>query len=127
MTRHKKLVSYFSGSVATALLGAAALTPAAAAPCQGPGAPTTTQTRCLTAVTIPGNPIRTFDISWVNPNRAEYYLSDRSNNGIDIIDTRTLTFKRTIAGFVGVKLNARTASRHTDAGSMPATATAPSR
>ena len=44
MTRYRKLVSYFSGTVATALLGAAALTPAAAAPCTGPGAPTTTQT-----------------------------------------------------------------------------------
>jgi hypothetical protein len=106
MTRHRKLVSYFSGSVATALLGAAALTPAAAAPCTGPGAPTTTQTRCLTAVTIPGNALRSFDISWDNPRRAEYYLGDRSNQGIDIIDTRTLTFKRTIGGFVGIKLNA---------------------
>ncbi len=104
MTRYKKLVSYFSGTVATALLGVASLTPAAAAPCTGPGAPTTTQTHCVTAVLIPGNPIRTFDISWVNPDRAEYYLGDRSNNGVDIIDTRTLTFKRTITGFVGVAL-----------------------
>jgi hypothetical protein len=104
MTRYRKLVSYFSGTVATALLGAAALTPAAAAPCTGPGAPTTTQTRCLTAVTIPGNPLRSFDISWTDPKRAEYYLGDRSNQGIDVIDTRTLTFKRTIGGFVGIKL-----------------------
>jgi hypothetical protein len=87
-----------------ALLGLAVST-ALAGPCTGPGAPTTTQTQCLTAVQIPGNPIRSFDISWVNPDRAEYYLGDRSNNGIDIIDTRTLTFKRTITGFVGVKLN----------------------
>jgi hypothetical protein len=101
MTRYTKLVSYFSGTVATALLGAAALTPAAAAPCTGPGAPTTTQTRCLTAIMIQGNPLRTFDISWVNPDRAEYYLGDRSNKGVDVIDTRTLTFKRTIGGFVG--------------------------
>jgi hypothetical protein len=110
MTRYRKLVSYFSGTAATALLGAAALTPAVVSPasalvdppaCQGPGAPTTTQTKCLTAITIPGNPLRSFDISWVNPDRAEYYLGDRSNSGIDIIDTRTLTFKRTIGGFVG--------------------------
>jgi hypothetical protein len=101
MTRYRKLVSYFSGTVATALLGAAA----AAAPCTGPGAPTTTQTKCLTAITIPGNPLRSFDISWTDPKRAEYYLGDRSNSGIDVIDTRTLTFKRTIGGFVGIKLN----------------------
>ena len=76
------------------------------APCTGPGAPTTTETECLTAVQIPGNPLRSFDISWVNPDRAEYYLSDRSNAGIDIISTKDNTFKRTIPGFVGIKLNA---------------------
>jgi hypothetical protein len=105
MTRYRSLVSYFSGTVATALLSAASLTPAAAAPCTGLGAPTTTQTKCVTAILIPGNPIRTFDISWVNPVRAEYYLGDPSNSGVDIIDTHTLTFKRTIVGFVGVALN----------------------
>ena len=90
------------------LFGAASLAASAAAfagPCTGPGAPASTQTRCLTAVQIPGNAIRSFDISWVNPDRAEYYLGDRSNSGIDVIDTRHLTFKRTIGGFVGVKLN----------------------
>jgi hypothetical protein len=77
----------------------------AVAQCQGPGAPTTTQTKCLTAIAIPGNPIRSFDISWVNPDRAEYYLADRSNKGIDIIDTRQNIFKKRIGGFVGIKLN----------------------
>jgi hypothetical protein len=105
MTRYKELVSYFSGTAATALLGAASLVPAAAAPCTGPGAPTTTQTKCLTAIAISGNPLRAWDISWVNPWRSEYYLADRSNSGVDIIDTRTLTFKRTIGGFVGVRLS----------------------
>src|SRR5690349_5428904 len=94
-------------SIAAVLSGAATLAAsgAAFAACTGPGAPTNTQTRCLTAVQIPGNPIRSFDISWVNPDRAEYYLGDRSNSGIDVIDTRHLTFKRTIGGFIGVKLN----------------------
>jgi hypothetical protein len=64
------------------------------------------ETRCLTAVQIPGNPLRSFDISFVNESRAEYYLSDRSNSGIDVLDTQHNTFKRTIGGFVGVKLNA---------------------
>lgn len=75
-----------------------------AGPCTGPGAPTDTQTECLTAVLILGHPLRSFDISWVNPNRAEYYLGDRSNAGIDIVDTEDNTFKRTIGGFVGIKL-----------------------
>src|SRR5229473_6645770 len=84
--------------LASALLGAASLatSSAALAACTGAGAPTNTQTKCLTAVQIPGNPLRSFDISWVNPNRAEFYLADRSNAGIDIIDTKSLKFQRTI-------------------------------
>jgi hypothetical protein len=76
-----------------------------AGPCTGPGAPTTTQTKCVTGIFIPGNPLRSFDISWVNPDRGEYYLGDRSNAGIDVIDTHTLKWKRTIGGFVGIVLN----------------------
>jgi hypothetical protein len=67
---------------------------ALAGPCTGPGAPTTTQTKCLTAVQIPGKPLRSFDISFVSPDRAAYYLADRSNAGIDIVDTQHHTFKR---------------------------------
>jgi hypothetical protein len=70
----------------------------AQAVCSGPGAPSTTQTKCLTAVAIPGNPLRSFDISWVNPARSEYYLADRSNAGIDVINTAGPTFLRTING-----------------------------
>ena len=86
--------------------GAFATSGAALAACTGPGAPTNTETKCLTAVIIPGKPLQSYDISWVNPHRAEYYLGDRSNGGIDIIDTRTLTFKRTVGTglFTGVVL-----------------------
>src|SRR6202790_1920072 len=75
------------------------------AKCKGPGAPATTQTKCLTAIHIPGHPLRSFDISWVDSKRAEYYLADRSNAGVDIIDTADNVFKKTIPGFVGIKLN----------------------
>jgi hypothetical protein len=107
MSKHGKSLACLSGSIAVAMIGAASITasPAFAAPCTGPGAPTTTQTKCLTAVTIPGNPLRSFDISWTNPDRAEYYFADRSNSGIDIINTQTLKFVRTIGGFIGIKLN----------------------
>lgn len=90
-----------SAALSFATIGAAL----AAAPCTGPGAPTTTQTQCETAVLIPGNPLQSFDISWVNPDVSEYYLADRANAGIDIIDTKKNTFKRTIPGFVGIKFN----------------------
>ncbi|HUI95598.1 MAG TPA: hypothetical protein VLX44_07590 [Xanthobacteraceae bacterium] len=109
MSSNTRLRAYLYASVAPIMFGAIALasTDAGAGPlvCQGAGAPTNTQTRCLTAIQIPGNPLRSFDISWVDPNRAEYYFADRSNNGVDVIDTRTLKFKRTIAGFKGAVLN----------------------
>jgi hypothetical protein len=110
MTKYKTLVSYFSGTVATALLSAASIMqslPAAAA-CAGPGAPTTGHTRCVTAVAIAGKPLQSFDISWVNSDFGQYYLSDRANAGIDIVNTRTLQFERTLGAglFTGVVLNA---------------------
>jgi hypothetical protein len=101
----------FAAIVAAPLLvgvGSLATSGAALAACTGPGAPTNTETKCLTAVQIPGNPLRSYDISWVNPHRAEYYLADRSNSAIDVIDTHNRTFKRFVGKglFVGVKLNA---------------------
>src|SRR5882672_6935887 len=98
----------FRNSIA-AMLAAPALVGAGTAygACAGPGAPNNTETKCLTAVQIPGAALRSYDISWVNPKRAEYYLADRSNAAIDIIDIRHLTFKRFLGKgqFVGVKLN----------------------
>jgi hypothetical protein len=105
---------------APALFGASLVAshPAAAA-CTGPGAPSNTQTKCLTAVQIPGNPLQSFDISFVGKERDEYYLGDRANAGIDVINTNSLAFARTITGgtpackepdttpckFAGIKLN----------------------
>src|SRR5207237_4596407 len=81
-----------AATVAAPLLvgaGTLATSAAAFAACTGPGAPSNTETQCVTAVPLPqgSNPLRSYDISWVNPYRAEYYLADRSNASIDIIDT----------------------------------------
>ena len=85
------------------MFGAVSLVPTGAmAACGGPL--TITQTKCLTAVQIPGNPLLSFDISWVNPKRAEMYFADRSNSAVEVIDTETLTFKRSLSGFVGAIL-----------------------
>ena len=78
-----------------------------AQPCMGPGAPKNTQTRCVTAVSIPGNPIRSFDISWVDPERGLYFLADRSNKGVDIISTATNMWIGRAGGFVGIVLNSK--------------------
>jgi len=67
----------------------------------------TTQTKCVKAMLLPpgSNAIRSFDISWDNPKRAEYYFADRSNKGVQVFDTDSLTWKRTLGGFVGIILN----------------------
>jgi len=81
------------------------------AACAGPGAPAAgSPWQCVTAIQIPGNPVTSFDISWVDPNRAEYYLADRSNAAIDIVDTSTNKFKKQIGGFVGAKVGNATAN-----------------
>jgi hypothetical protein len=95
MFKDVKSLTYLSGALPLVLLGSMAASTPAAAACQGPGAPTTAQTRCVTAIALP-TPLQSWDISWVNPQRAEYYLGDRSNNAIDIIDTEHLTYKRSL-------------------------------
>ncbi len=48
-------------------------------------------------------PLRAFDISWVDPDSQLYYLGDRSNKSVDVVDARTNTFLRHITGgFKGV-------------------------
>lgn len=96
--------AYLSGLVGVTCLattGAMATEPCTFDP------PLATQTQCLTAVVIPGHGLRSFDISFVDQKRGEYYLGDRSNSGIDVIDTHSLKFKRTIGGFVGIVLNSK--------------------
>src|SRR5262245_42908833 len=117
MSRGSRLPTYLSGAISPALFAALSLatTDAMAAPCSFTPA-LTTQTKCVTAIHIPGNPLRSFDISFVNPQRGEYYLADRSNAGIDVIDTHSLTFKRTIGGFVGIVLNSSGAVNNNKSG-----------
>jgi hypothetical protein len=55
---------------------------------------------------IPGSPLKFFDISWVDAPTHRYFLADRSNAGVDIIDGTTNTFVARIPGFAGQKFNA---------------------
>ena len=52
----------------------------------------------LTTVPIPSSPLVVFDISWVDPDTQRYYLADRSNAVIDVIDAKHDTFVRQIHG-----------------------------
>jgi hypothetical protein len=111
MPEHASKAGYLAAVFTPAVFGVMTLVASGgalvAAPCQGPGAPTNTQTKCLTAIIIPGKALRAYDISWANPDRAEYYLADRSNAGIDVINTDNNTFKRRVGAlkFTGVVLN----------------------
>src|SRR5262249_19062658 len=55
--------------------------------------------QCYQAIQIPGNPLQTFGGSTfvrTNSTTAAYYLADRSNLGIDVINGQTLKFNTTI-------------------------------
>src|SRR3982751_5191177 len=56
--------------------------------------------RLIKTIPIPSSlaALRSFDISWVDPATERYYLADRSNAGIDVIDARTGTFLNVIHG-----------------------------
>jgi hypothetical protein len=65
--------------------------------------------KLLTTIPVPGNltPLRAFDISWVDQDTQLYYLADRSNASVDVVNTKTNTFvKHITGGFAGVVPNA---------------------
>lgn len=66
--------------------------------------------RQIALIQVPGVPVPSgvfsFDISWVDPATHRYYLADRSNNGIDVIDTVAMRFlyrmaQKQFIGFTG--------------------------
>jgi hypothetical protein len=61
--------------------------------------------RLLASIPVPGQLV-IFDISWLDADTRLYYLADRSNNAIDVIDTKRNVFVKQIAkgrftGFTG--------------------------
>lgn len=52
-------------------------------------------------ISVPGTPLVSTDISWVDPGTEKLYLADRSNFGVDVIDIETNTWLGRIGGFVG--------------------------
>src|SRR6516225_2616768 len=52
-------------------------------------------------IPIPGEPMVSFDISYIDQKTGRYYLADRSNKSLDIVDAKTNTFIGRVAGFVG--------------------------
>ena len=56
----------------------------------------------LTTIAIPGKPLLTNDLSFIDPVFRLYYLADRTNAGIDVVDTRTNRFLFRVTGTPGV-------------------------
>jgi len=52
-------------------------------------------------IAIPGNPLVTSDIVWVDPGTKKFYFADRSNFGVDVIDAANNLFVGRISGFAG--------------------------
>lgn len=55
----------------------------------------------LAKIAIPGKALRSFDIGWVDPATARYYLADRSNASVDVVDTTENAIVKQITGFKG--------------------------
>ena len=53
-------------------------------------------------IPVPGNPITSADIGWVDPGTERYYIADRSNFGVDIIDAESNFYVGRVGGMVGV-------------------------
>ncbi|HWW88720.1 MAG TPA: hypothetical protein VNZ26_34235 [Vicinamibacterales bacterium] len=60
-----------------------------------------TPLKLLGVVTVPGNPIISADIGWVDPASERYFLADRSNSGVDIIDAENDVYVARVPGFAG--------------------------
>src|SRR6266496_1486741 len=55
----------------------------------------------LCAIEIPGNPITSSQKGWVEESNGRYFLSDASNSGVDVVDTRTHTYVGRVSGMAG--------------------------
>src|SRR5207244_1659496 len=58
----------------------------------------------IALITVPGAPLMSFDISFVERSSQTYYLADRSNKAVDIFDASSNTFETRLTGspaFVG--------------------------
>jgi DNA-binding beta-propeller fold protein YncE len=54
----------------------------------------------ITTIAVPGTPFDSYDIGYVA--HGKYYVTDRSNQAVDVFDTKTNEFVTRYTGFVGV-------------------------
>src|SRR5207248_8118196 len=57
--------------------------------------------KLIGVIAIPGNPLLSSDIAWVDSGTKRFYLADRSNFAIDIVDAENNLFVGRVTGFAG--------------------------
>jgi hypothetical protein len=55
-------------------------------------------------LTVPGETLTNFDISFIDHTSQRYYFADRNNKSIDIFDVKTDKFVDRVSGFTGVTM-----------------------
>ena len=65
-----------------------------------------TELKKVAEITIPGEPLVSFDISFVDQKTQRYYFADRSNKAVDIFDAKANKFVGRVTGFVGAVMKA---------------------
>jgi hypothetical protein len=61
-----------------------------------------TPVEALGVIPIPGSPLASTDIAWVDPGTERFYFADRTNRGVDIIDAENDVYVNRVLGFTGV-------------------------
>ena len=83
-------------------VSAIALVVAAGAAMIAPSGARAADVAMVSTVDVNGK-LEDFDISFVDPAAGRYYLADRSNAGVDVLDTKAKKFLFRVGGFVGSK------------------------
>ncbi len=94
-----RLIYGFAGVSALTVILALAARPAQVTESHGRNAKA--PLKLIGVIALPGNPLVSSDIAWVDPGTKRFYLSDRSNFGIDIIDAENGVYVGRVAGFAG--------------------------
>lgn len=70
------------------------------------GAASAAELKLIATIPVPGEALTSFDISFIDQKTQRYYLADRSNKSIDIVDTRNNKWVGRVSGFIGPVLKA---------------------
>src|SRR4030081_1246578 len=62
--------------------------------------------KLLTTIPVQGVKMKAFDISWIDADTQLYYLADRSNAAVNVVDSKSNVFVKQIhGGFAGFSGN----------------------